>query len=381
MSAPLRVAEAVLPSEEDERLMAAALSFGRKNLGQTFPNPAVGALVVATDGAAPRIVSRGVTARGGRPHAEAEALRAAGAAANGATIYVTLEPCVPHGRGEPCTSIIIHSGIRRAVIALQDPNPATTGLGIARLREAGVEVAVGAGEKEAARMHAGHIRRMRDGRPHVILKIAVSADGKTGLKGRRPADISCDVSRAEAHMLRATADVVLVGVGTVLADDPLLNCRLPGMADRSPIRAVLDGGLRTPLASKLVRTARDIPLWIIARPDAPPDRQRELEAAGVEVLRISTVGGKIDLSEALWELAARGVTRLLVEGGPIISAELLKANLIDEAIVVQSPKELGAEAVAALEGMALSELLHNPRLVVVEHRLLGTDTLTHLFRS
>jgi diaminohydroxyphosphoribosylaminopyrimidine deaminase/5-amino-6-(5-phosphoribosylamino)uracil reductase len=222
---------------------------------------------------------------------------------------------------------------------------------------------------------------MRDGRPHVILKIAVSADGKTGLAGRHPAEISCDTSRAEAHMLRATSDAVMVGVGTVLADDPLLNCRLPGMTDRSPIRIVLDGGLRTPLTSRLVKTAREIPLWIIARPDASPDLQREFEAAGAEVMRISTVGGKIDLSEALWNLATRGLTRVLVEGGPIIAAELMRENLVDEAIVVQSPKALGDDAIPALEGMALSDLMESPRFAVFERRMLGVDTLTHLFRS
>lgn len=381
MSALSRAAEAALPAQDqDERFMAAALSFGRRNLGQTFPNPSVGALVVSA-GAAPRIISRGVTAKGGRPHAEAEALAKAGPAARGATIYVTLEPCVPHGRGDPCTDIIKRSGISRAVIALQDPNPATSGRGIARLREAGVTVTVGPGAAEAARAHAGHIRRMKDGRPQVILKIAVSADGKTGLKGRRPADISCDVSRAEAHMLRATSDAVMVASGTVLADDPMLSCRLPGMGDRSPIRIVLDSQLRIPLDTKLVKTAREIPLWIVTRPDAPPEKQRELEMAGAEVLRVSTKGGKVDLSEALHLLATRNITRLLVEGGPIISAELLRENLIDEAVIVQSPKELGADAIAALEGMALSALLENPRFEAVERRALGPDRLTHLFRS
>lgn len=381
MSALSRVSEALLPAQDqDERFMAAALSYGRWNLGQTFPNPAVGALVVSS-GDEPRIIARGITARGGRPHAEAVALAAAGSGAKGATIYVTLEPCVPHGRGEPCTDIIKHSGISRAVIALQDPNPATSGRGIARLREAGIAVTAGPGEIEAARAHAGHIRRMKDGRPHVILKIAVSADGKTGLKGRKPADISCDVSRAEAHMLRATSDAVMVASGTVLADDPMLNCRLPGMEDRSPIRVVLDGGLRIPLTTKLVKTAREIPLWVIARPDASPEKQRELEEAGAEVMRVSTAGGRIDLSEALFLLATRNITRLLVEGGPIISAELLRENLIDEAAIVHSPKELGADAIPALEGMSLSELLENPRLEVIERRMLGADTLTHLFRS
>jgi len=381
MSALSRVTETLRPAQDqDERFMAAALSYGRQNLGQTFPNPSVGALVVS-GGAEPRIIARGVTAKGGRPHAEAEALAKAGTAAKDATIYVTLEPCVPHGRGEPCTDIIRRSGISRAVIALADPNPATAGRGIARLKEAGVAVTVGPGAREAARTHAGHIRRMKDGRPQVILKIAVSADGKTGLKDRKPAEISCEISRAEAHMLRATSDAVMVASGTVLADDPMLNCRLPGMADRSPIRVALDGNLRIPLDTKLVKTAREIPFWIITRPDAPLEKQRELEEAGVEVMRVSTSGARIDLSEALHLLATRNITRLLVEGGPIISAELLRENLIDEAMIVQSPKKLGPDAIPALEGMQLSALLDNPRFEVIERRMLGSDSLTHLFRS
>jgi len=381
MSALSRVTETLRPAQDqDERFMAAALSYGRQNLGQTFPNPSVGALVVS-GGAEPRIIARGVTAKGGRPHAEAEALAKAGTAAKDATIYVTLEPCVPHGRGEPCTDIIRRSGISRAVIALADPNPATSGRGIARLKEAGVAVTVGPGAAEAARAHAGHIRRMKDGRPQVILKIAVSADGKTGLKDRKPAEISCEISRAEAHMLRATSDAVMVASGTVLADDPMLNCRLPGMADRSPIRVALDGNLRIPLDTKLVKTAREIPFWIITRPDAPLEKQRELEEAGVEVMRVSTSGARIDLSEALHLLATRNITRLLVEGGPIISAELLRENLIDEAMIVQSPKKLGPDAIPALEGMQLSALLDNPRFEVIERRMLGSDSLTHLFRS
>jgi len=383
MTAPARVADAPLPAEAwDERLMAAALSLGRRNLGRTYPNPAVGALIVRHEGGRPIVVSRGFTAIGGRPHAEAEALRVAGDAARGATLYVTLEPCVPHGRGSPCADAVIEAGIARAVVAMDDPNPRMKGQGIARLRAAGVAVTLGVGLAAARIAHAGHLRRMTDGRPHVILKIAVSADGKSGLSGRRPAEISGAASRAEAHRLRATADAVLIGSGTVTADDPRLNCRLPGMRDRSPIRVVLDGRLRTPLETKLVRTAKEIPLWLIARQDAAEEAEARLQAAGCEVIRVAAkADGKIDLAAALRYLGARGITRLLVEGGPILAAALVKSDLVDEAVIVQSPNPLGRDAIPALEGMPLEALTASAKLKPIERRMVGGDQLVRLIRS
>ena len=227
-------------STEDLRFMALALALGRRGLGRTWPNPAVGAVVVRDDGAGPVIVGRGWTQPGGRPHAETEALARAGEAARGATLYVTLEPCSHHGKTPPCADAIIKAGIKRVVSALADPNPQVAGAGHWRMAENGVIVEVGIGADEARRANAGHIRRMTDGRPHTILKLAVSADGKAGLSGRRPVQITGSAVRNEVHLMRATSDAVLTGIGTALSDDPLLTCRLPGMADRSPVRVVLD---------------------------------------------------------------------------------------------------------------------------------------------
>ena len=298
---------------DDDRFMALAFALGRRGLGRTWPNPAVGAVIVRDDGAGPVIVGRGWTQPGGRPHAETEALRRAGEAARGATMYVTLEPCSHHGRTPPCADAIVAAGIARVVSAMVDPNPEVSGAGHWRMAEAGVVVEVGVGAAEAARAHAGHIRRLRDGRPHALLKLAVSADGKAGLAGRRPAAITGEAARARVHALRAMSDAVLTGIGTVLADDPLLTCRLPGMAQRSPVRVVLDSALRLPLASKLVTSARDVPLWVVTGEGASSERVEALQRLGAEVLRVASADGKLDLPAVLLRLAERGITRLMIE--------------------------------------------------------------------
>ena len=306
---------------DDARFMDAALNFGRRNMGMAAPNPSVGALLVKTSGSAPVIVGRGVTARGGRPHAETEALKMAGASAKGATAYVTLEPCAHQSKTPPCANELIKAQVGRVIIAIEDPNPLVSGNGIRMLRDAGIETIVGIGAAQARIDHAGHFRRVRDGRPHIILKIAVSADGKTGLAGRRPARISGAVSMAEAHILRATSDAIMVGSGTVLADNPKLDCRLPGMEDRSPIRVVLDGSLRTPLDCALVETAKTRKLIVIAGETAPADKQKALEGRGVEVVRVQVTKDKFRkplMADAMTELGKRGITRLLVEGGPML---------------------------------------------------------------
>src|ERR1700736_186692 len=238
--------------------MQLALTLGRRGQGRTWPNPAVGAVVVK-DGV---IVGRGWTQPGGRPHAEPEALKRAGEVAGGATLYVTLEPCSHVGKSPPCADAIIAAGIARVVSAIEDPNPDVAGQGHARLRAAGITVDIGLGAQEAAHDHAGHFRRIRDKRPHVILKLAVSADDKIGAAGRKPAAISGEAAKARVHLLRAHCDAILVGIGTVLSDDPLLTCRLPGMEARSPVRVVLDRSLRIRGSSRLVHSAGPPPPWV-----------------------------------------------------------------------------------------------------------------------
>lgn len=344
--------------------MAVALGLARRGLGRTAPNPAVGAVVVRPDASGGVAVGRGWTQPGGRPHAETEALARAGDAARGATLYVTLEPCSHFGRTPPCADAIVAAGIARVVAASGDPDVRVAGRGFARLREAGVELTLGVGGEAARTLNAGHVARVVLGRPRVALKIAVSRDGKLAHPGRRTAFITGEASRARVHMMRAEADAIMVGVGTVLADDPELTCRLPGMADRSPIRIILDGGLRTPADGRIVATARRTPTWILTSPDAPGANEAPLRAAGVEVLRVARDGeGRVAVGEALALLAARGITRLMVEGGATVAASLLRADLIDEAAVSTGPCELGPDAIDALEGLPLTALTRSPRLV------------------
>jgi diaminohydroxyphosphoribosylaminopyrimidine deaminase/5-amino-6-(5-phosphoribosylamino)uracil reductase len=347
-----------------------------------MPNPSVATLIVNTSGGQPVVVARGVTAKGGRPHAETQAIRIAGDATKGSTIYVTLEPCAHVSKTPPCAAALVAAKPARVVMTIEDPNPLTRTKGVQMLRDAGIEAVIGVGAEEAKIDHAGHIRRVLDGRPHIILKLAVSADGKSGLEGRKPARISGPVSMNEAHILRATSDAILVGSGTVLADNPKLDCRLPGMADRSPIRVVLDGSLRIPLESYLVKTARELPLIVIAGAAAGKDKESVLRDAGVEVIRVDCqTNGKPHLGGAMNALGARGITRLLIEGGPMISASLLNDDLVDEAIVVRAPVTLGATAINALEDMPLDALLKSPKLRVLEERTLGADRMTRLFRK
>ncbi|MET0313153.1 MAG: bifunctional diaminohydroxyphosphoribosylaminopyrimidine deaminase/5-amino-6-(5-phosphoribosylamino)uracil reductase RibD, partial [Hansschlegelia sp.] len=289
--------------------MRQAIALGRRGLGRTAPNPAVGAILVSPEG---HVVGRGWTDVGGRPHAEPIALARAGQAARGATLYVTLEPCSHYGRTPPCVDAVIGAEVARVVAAIGDPDPRVSGRGFAQLMEAGLAVTFGVCAAEAWRLTIGHITRVTLGRPHVALKLAVSADGKVGAPGRRPVAITGEETRARVHLMRAEADAIMVGVGTVLSDDPALTCRLPGMEERSPIRIVIDSALRTPLGSRLVQTAGETATWIIGGVDASEESEKALRAAGVEVMRIPLENGRPSLGEALQLLGARGVTRLMV---------------------------------------------------------------------
>jgi diaminohydroxyphosphoribosylaminopyrimidine deaminase/5-amino-6-(5-phosphoribosylamino)uracil reductase len=337
---------------DDNRFMALALSLGRRGLGKTWPNPAVGAVIVK-DGV---IVGRGWTQPGGRPHAEVEALRRAGEAARGATLYVTLEPCSHHGKTPPCADAVIAAGITRVVSALEDPNPEVAGQGHARLRAAGIIVDVGVGAEEARHDQAGHIRRMRSGRPHVMLKLAISADGKAGAAGRKPVAITGEAVRERVHLLRAHSDAIMVGIGTVLADDPMLTCRLPGMAKDSPVRVVADSMLRLPVKSRLVRSAYETPVWALTGLAAPQQAELILLPLGVEVMRSPQSTGRLSLKDGLEFLAAKGITRLMVEGGPTLAAAFIAADLVDEAVLFHSPTIVGPHGIDALASRAMEAL-------------------------
>jgi diaminohydroxyphosphoribosylaminopyrimidine deaminase/5-amino-6-(5-phosphoribosylamino)uracil reductase len=358
--------------EADRRFMQLALSLGRRGLGRTWPNPAVGAVVVK-DGV---IVGRGWTQPGGRPHAEPEALNRAGGAARGGTLYVTLEPCSHFGKSPPCADAIIASGISRVVASMEDPNPEVGGQGFAKLRAAGIAVDIGLGAAEATHDHAGHIRRIRDKRPHVILKLAVSADDKIAAAGHNPVAITGDIAKTRVHLLRAQSDAILVGIGTVLADDPLLTCRLPGMEARSPVRVVLDRALRIPGAGRLLHSARQTPLWVMTSETAEAAAAARLGAAGVQVMRVHATPGGLDLAAVLHALSDKGITRMMVEGGARVASSFVAAGLVDEIWLLRGPGAVGADGVPALDAMPLSAITQSPTLRVRGSEMLGKDVLT-----
>jgi diaminohydroxyphosphoribosylaminopyrimidine deaminase/5-amino-6-(5-phosphoribosylamino)uracil reductase len=359
----------------DRRFMALALTLGRRGQGRTWPNPAVGAVVVK-DGV---IVGRGWTQPGGRPHAEPEALRRAGEAARGATLYVTLEPCSHIGKSPPCADAIMAAGIARVVSAIEDPNPEVAGQGHARLRGAGITVEIGLGALEAAHDHAGHFRRVRDKRPHVILKLAVSSDDKIGAAGRKPIAISGEAAKARVHLLRAQCDAILVGIGTVLADDPLLTCRLPGMEPQSPVRVVLDRSLRMPGTSRLVHSARETPLWVMTSSLSEAPAAVKLGAAGAHVIRVATTATPppgLDLAAVLRALAEKGITRLLVEGGARVASSFVAAGLVDEVWLLRGPDAVGTDGIAALDALPLTAITQSPAFKPSASETLQKDSLT-----
>ena len=369
-------APALAGSGTDARLMQAALAFGRRNLGLTAPNPAVGALVVR-DGV---IVGRGATQPGGRPHAETQALADAGALARGATLYVTLEPCSHHGHTAPCAQAIIAAGIARVVSALDDPDPRVAGAGHAQLRAAGIAVTTGVCSQAAARDNLGHIRRMTRQRPMLTLKLAQTAEGYAagGMHDPRLA-ITGEAANARVQVARALHDAIMVGIGTAREDDPLMTVRLPGL-ERKPLRVVLDARLQLSPQSRLAATARAVPVLVIAATHAPVDAQAALVARGVEVLRLAADGrGRIDLPAALHALARRGITRVFSEGGPQVAAALLAQDLVDDVLLFSSQKPFGRPGLPALDAAARRLLADADRFVRADH-MTGADRLAHYQR-
>ena len=352
-------------------MMRAALALARRSLGRTWPNPAVGCVIVR-DG---RIIGAGRTRDGGRPHAEANALASAIEPVVGATAYVTLEPCAHHGRTPPCADALAAAGVTRVVSAIEDPDPRVKGQGHARLRAAGIAVEIGEGAVEAADINAGFLRRISDGRPLFHLKLATSLDGAIATAKGESKWITGSAARAAGQRLRATHDAVLVGINTVVQDDPELTCRLPGLVRYSPVRIVLDSHARLPLESKLVATASRPPVWLIC---AQVDRDRELRFAdkGIKVIRVNAaVDGRVDVVAAAKSLGDLGLTRVLIEGGGQVAAAFLKAGLIDRITHYRAGLVMGADSRSAVGPMALDRLGFAPRFSLVSARTVGGDTV------
>jgi len=346
--------------------MRAALALAARGLGNTWPNPSVGCVVVR-DG---RVVGRGHTRPGGRPHAETEALRAAAGQTKGATAYVTLEPCCHWGRTPPCTDALIAAGIARVVVALRDPDPRVDGVGLQRLRDAGIVVEVGLLEPEARRVSAGFLKRFSQGLPMVTLKLATTLDGRIATRAGESQWITGPEARRLAHALRGSHDAVMAGSGTLLADDPELTCRLPGYATVPTVRVIADARLRTPLGARLFNS--EAPAWIATSPGHDPAAMAALEQQGAELIDVPPApGGGLDPLALMRALAAKGITRLMVEGGAVLAASLLRAGLVDRLAWFAAPALMGGDGLSGLESLGVDRLDQMPRLTVTGRRPAG----------
>ena len=350
--------------------MRAALTLARRGLGRVAPNPAVGCVLVK-DG---RVIGRGWTQPGGRPHAETEALGLAGDRARGAIAYVSLEPCSHHGETPPCAEALIAAGIARCVVALGDPDARVAGRGLARLREAGIVVTEGVLADEAEEVNAGFLTRLRAGRPLVTLKLATTLDGRIATSAGESRWITGEAARAHGHLLRASHDAVMVGAGTALTDDPRLDVRLPGLEDRAPLRVVLDGGLGLPPGHDLVARAGSQPTLLFTRAGHSPERRQAFTDRGVEVLDVETDDKDLlAVSSVLQELGKRGLTRLLVEGGGRLAASLFRADLADRLVWFRAPGVIGGDGVPAVAGFGLEGLADMTRFQRLSARPIGAD--------
>jgi len=356
----------------DEEHMRAALALARRGLGNTWPNPSVGCVLVH-DG---RVVGRGVTAPGGRPHAEVVALAAAGALARGATAYVTLEPCSHHGRTPPCADALIAAGVARVVVACGDPDRRVDGAGVASLRAAGIEVVVGILAAEARSLQAGFLTRTELGRPMITLKLASTLDGRIATRSGESQWITGPEARRAAHALRGQHDAVLAGVGTVQADNPVLTCRIPGYRKMPDLRIVVDSRLRTRLTAQVISTATAVPTWFLHRPGADPDRMNALQAANVRLIEVAGAEHGIDLVAGMQALGSAGLTRVLIEGGAQIAAALLREKLVDRIAWFHAPTVMGGDGWPAAQAFGTAALAGMPRFRRVDSRPVGDDMLT-----
>lgn len=362
------------PGPFDRHMMAIALRMASRGLGQTWPNPSVGAVIA--DERTGEVIARAVTARGGRPHAETQAIALAGSRARGKTMYVTLEPCAHTGHTAPCADAVIAAGLRRVVVAIEDPDPRVAGRGLDRLRTAGIAVTRGVRATEARWLTRGHIVRITERRPFVTLKMALDANGKISRgDGNAPVWVTGDTARAHGAMLRARSDAILVGNGTVRDDDPQLTCRLPGMSHRSPIRVVLTRTLDIPLTSKLVRSARHVPVWLMTAQGTDATARSALMLAGCAIDDVATVQRRLWLPSVMEALVARGITRLLVEGGPSVWRAFAQVGLVDEVVLymaMATEKRSEHESSHRAE-RALQDWLGPVPLTLSTHGTLDTD--------
>ena len=362
--------------EADARFMALALSLGRRGMGQCAPNPAVGCVIVREG----RIIGRGVTAPGGRPHAEPQALAQAGVAARGATAYVTLEPCAHHGQTPPCTEALIAAGVARVVAPFDDTDPRVAGQGFAMLRAAGIEVTTGVLADTAARDHAGFLLRNAEGRPAVTLKLAASFDGRIATASGHSQWITGPEARRAVHAMRARHDAVMVGAGTARADDPMLTVRGMG-ARRQPVRVVVSRRLDLPLTSQLAQSAGEMPLWLCHGDDVNVALARQWQGLGARLLPCAVVAGQVDAVAMLRALGAAGLTRVFCEGGGALAASLLGAGLVDELVGFTAGIAIGAEGLPGLGALGLSRLGEAPRFDLVETRAVGGDVMHRWVRA
>ena len=358
----------------DRAYMQAALSLARRTLGRAAPNPAVGCVIVAEG----RVVGRGWTQPGGRPHAETEALQRAGAAARGATAYVTLEPCSHHGRTPPCTDAMIAAGIARVVVPHIDPDPRVNGAGFAKLRAAGIAVEIGLCEEEGREVNEGFLLAKKAARPMVTLKLASSLDGAIATAAGESKWITGELARRRAHLIRSQHDAVLVGSGTALADNPRLDVRLPGMEARAPLRVVLDGRGRVGEALDLVQRAVEQRTLIFTGEGA---NHPLAERPGLEVCGVQQTAEGLAPEAILAALAQRGVTRVMIEGGAKVAAAFLEADLVDNICWFRAPKVLGGDGQAAVSGWGLAHLMDAPRFARVRVERLEEDLLESLRRA
>ncbi len=357
-------------SDGDTRFMALALTLGRRGMGNSWPNPAVGCVIVREG----RVVGRGWTRPGGRPHAEVVALEQAGAAARGATAYVTLEPCAHHGQTPPCADALIEAGIARVVAPFADRDPRVSGQGFEMLRRAGVDVTTGVLADRAARDHAGFFLRTEQGRPLVTLKLATSFDGRIATAAGQSKWITGAPARRMVHAMRARHDAVLVGAGTARADDPSLTVRDLGISHQ-PVRLVASRHLDLPLLGRLARSAAEAPLWLCHGDTADAERIRAWKGLGARLIPCAVQAGRIDAADMLRQLGEAGLTRVLCEGGSALAASLLAADLVDELALFTAGLAIGAEGHPAIGALGLEGLAQAPRFRLRDLHPVGGDSL------